>query len=116
MIFDSNSYTPKTRPPAKGIYMETPSTMLPLNTVASSFSLPDTSGRIWSLDDFRNAPALLIVFMCNHCPYVKHVRETMVRIISEYQGKGLATVEQKPSRGCNKKWKPGNEPLYFIVV
>jgi peroxiredoxin len=192
--------------------METPSTMLPLNTAAPPFSLPDTSGKIWSLDDFSNAPALLTVFMCNHCPYVKHVRKKMVEIISEYQKKGLTaaginandadkyhgdspeymkkdaeafhytfpylfdttqevakayhaactpdffifdrdnklvyrgqmddsrpgngipvtgsdlkaaldavlsgqkvTVVQKPSSGCNIKWKPGNEPNYFIA-
>ncbi|MBN1129810.1 MAG: thioredoxin family protein [Chitinispirillaceae bacterium] len=192
--------------------METPSTMLPLGTEAPPFSLPDVSGAVVSLSDFREAPALLVVFMCNHCPYVKHIRETMVGIIREYQEKGLAAVginandtdthhgdrqeymkqdaatfhytfpylfdetqvvakayhaactpdfflfnkgnklvyrgqmddsrpgngipvtgndlraaldavlqekkvpvEQKPSRGCNIKWKPGNEPWYFPV-
>jgi peroxiredoxin len=212
MIFDTSIYKNTTRHPVKGVCMETPSTMLPLNTYAPPFSLPDTAGKIWSLDDFSDAPALLIVFMCNHCPYVKHVRETMIRLISEYQKKGLAAIginandaktyhgdspeymkkdadtyhytfpylfdatqsvakayyaactpdfflfnrdkqlvyrgqmddsrpgngvqitgkdlkaalnavlqdqivpgEQKPSSGCNIKWKPGNEPSYFIV-
>lgn len=191
--------------------METPSTMLALGTPAPFFSLLDTNNKLWTLDDFRDAPALLVVFMCNHCPYVKHVRHTMVRLIDEYQKKGLAaaginandietyhgdrpeymkkdvetyrytfpylfdatqevakayhaactpdfflfnnerklvyrgqmddsrpgngipltgkdlraaldavlvgkpvTIEQKPSSGCNIKWKSGNEPDYFL--
>ena len=213
MIFDYNSHGFNTISPLKGVYMETPSTMLPLNTVAPPFSLPDTAGKMWSLDDFSNALAFLVVFMCNHCPYVKHARETMVKTISEYQKKGLSAVginsndadtyhgdrpeymkkdaevfhytfpylydstqevakayraactpdfflfnrekklvyrgqmddsrpgngvpvtgndlkialnavlsgqvaptTQKPSSGCNIKWKPGNEPSYFIVA
>ncbi len=70
----------------------TPSTMLELGTKAPEFSLPDPEGRIWSLDDFRDAPALLVVFMCNHCPYVKHILEEFVRFAREYEGKGLAVV------------------------
>ena len=52
----------------------TPSTMLPLGTSAPGFQLSDTDGKIVSLDDFQSAPGLLVVFLCNHCPYVKHVR------------------------------------------
>ena len=52
----------------------TPSTMLPLGTVAPGFRLPDTDGKTVALDDFKGAPALLVAFICNHCPYVKHVR------------------------------------------
>jgi peroxiredoxin len=53
----------------------TPSTMAPLGTQAPDFRLPDTDGRIVSLADFADEPALLVAFVCNHCPYVKHVRE-----------------------------------------
>ena len=53
----------------------TPSTMLPLGTKAPDFSLPNVDGRTVSLADFRGKPALLVIFMCNHCPYVKHVAE-----------------------------------------
>lgn len=49
------------------------STMLPLGTIAPDFYLPDTQGRNVSKDDFKDAPALLVIFMCNHCPYVKHI-------------------------------------------
>jgi peroxiredoxin len=70
----------------------TPSTMLPLGTAAPGFRLPDTEGRIVSLDDFKDAPALLVIFLCNHCPYVKHVSHELARFCKEYQGKGVAVV------------------------
>lgn len=70
----------------------TPSTMLPLGTPAPDFSLPDTEGKTVSLDDFKDAPALLVIFMCNHCPYVIHVREGLAQLAREYQEKGVAIV------------------------
>ena len=53
--------------------VQTASTMLPLGGAAPDFSLPDVQGRQVSLSDFADAPAVLVIFMCNHCPYVKHV-------------------------------------------
>ncbi|MFO0954625.1 MAG: thioredoxin family protein [Isosphaeraceae bacterium] len=70
----------------------TPSTMLPLGSAAPAFSLPDTSGGTVSLFDFSKSPALLVIFLCNHCPYVKHVRSELARLGKEYQGKGVAIV------------------------
>ena len=70
----------------------TASTMLPLGTRAPDFSLPDTEGNIISNNDFKNAPALLVIFMCNHCPFVKHVLKAMVDLVKEYQEKGVAVV------------------------
>jgi peroxiredoxin len=70
----------------------TPSTMLPLGSKAPGFRLPDTDGKTVSLDDFRDAPALLVMFICNHCPYVKHVRDELARLAREYQAKGVAVV------------------------
>lgn len=70
----------------------TPSTMLELGTAAPEFSLPDTEGNIVSLDNFKDAKALLVVFACNHCPYVIHIRDVMVAMIKEYQDQGLAAV------------------------
>jgi len=184
--------------------------MLPLGTQAPDFCLPDPSGRIYSLVDFADKPVLLVIFLCNHCPYVKHVAEELARLTSEYMERGVAvlginsnnwqefpedspekmaeeirirgykfpylydetqevakayraactpdffvfdrqrrlvyrgqmddsrpgnavpvtgadlraaldavladkpiTIEQKPSLGCNIKWRPGNEPDYF---
>jgi peroxiredoxin len=66
--------------------------MLPLGTKAPEFSLPNVDGHTVSLADFRNAPALLVVFMCNHCPYVKHVAEGLARLARDYQAKGAAVV------------------------
>jgi peroxiredoxin len=70
----------------------TPSTMLPLGTSAPDFRLPDTDGKTVSLADFKGAPALLIVFLCNHCPYVKHVRFEFAQLVKEYQAKQVAVV------------------------
>lgn len=70
----------------------TASTMLALGTRAPDFSLPDTKGSVVSLNDFRDAPMLLVIFMCNHCPYVKHVLQGMVELIKDYQSKGVAVV------------------------
>jgi peroxiredoxin len=70
----------------------TPSTMLPLGTTAPGFKLPDTDGSLVSLDDFKNAPALLVIFLCNHCPYVKHVRHELARLSKDYQQKGVAII------------------------
>jgi peroxiredoxin len=184
--------------------------MLPLGTKAPDFALRDPDGRVWRLSDFDASPALLVAFLCNHCPYVVHIREAFAAFARELAPKGLATVginsndwkaypddappkmaeaakafgfvfpfladesqevakayraactpdlylfdrdrrlvyrgqfdgarpfndvpvtgedlrraaeallqgrpvpeDQKPSLGCNIKWKPGNEPIYF---
>ena len=72
---------------------ETPSTMAPLGMKAPDFRLPDVvSGRTVSLDDFKSAPALLVMFICNHCPYVKHVREHLTQLVRDYQPRGLAVA------------------------
>ncbi len=70
----------------------TPSTMLPLGTKAPDFSLTNVDGRTVSLKDFAGAPAYLIVFMCNHCPYVKHVAPELARLAREYQAKRVAVI------------------------
>jgi len=71
----------------------TPSTMmLPLGTQAPDFRLPDPSGKAWSLADFEERQALLVAFICNHCPFVKHVREGFAQLAREYGGRGVAVV------------------------
>lgn len=70
----------------------TPSTMLPLGTLAPDFTLPDTASRTVRLADFAAAPALLVVFICNHCPYVKHIRSGLAALAKEYQSRGVAMV------------------------
>ncbi len=70
----------------------TPSTMLPLGTEAPDFSLPGVDGRTVSLDDCAAGQALLVMFICNHCPFVKHVAAELAKLGAEYQEKGVAVV------------------------
>ncbi|MGD9632798.1 MAG: thioredoxin family protein [Pirellulales bacterium] len=70
----------------------TPSTMLALGTEAPDFSLVNVDGRTVSLADFRGKPALLVIFLCNHCPYVKHLADALARFTSEYIAKGVGVV------------------------
>jgi peroxiredoxin len=71
----------------------TPSTMIPLGTPAPDFSLPDVvTGKTVSLSDFKSAPALLVMFICNHCPYVKHVQAGMTQMAKDFQARGVAVV------------------------
>lgn len=70
----------------------TPSTMLPLGTPAPEFSLPNIDGATVKLGDFAGEKGLLVVFMCNHCPFVIHLADALAEFAKEYQGKGLAIV------------------------
>ncbi|MBL8271702.1 thioredoxin family protein [Steroidobacter sp.] len=68
------------------------STMLELGTPAPRFRLADFDGKITGLDDLHDARGLVIAFICNHCPFVKHIRNEFARFASEYQAKGIAVV------------------------
>lgn len=70
----------------------TPSTMLKLGTRMPEFSLPDVDGKPVAGADLLGGPGTLVAFICNHCPFVIHVREEMVRLIKEYQQKGIKAV------------------------
>ena len=71
----------------------TQSTMLPLGTQAPDFSLPDvTTGAPVALGDFSGKKALLVVFLCNHCPYVIHVRAELARIAQDYAHQSVGFV------------------------
>lgn len=73
--------------------VQTLSTMAPLGLAAPDFRLPDAvSGRTVSLGDFKSARALLVMFICNHCPFVKHIRDELARLGRDYQPKGVAVV------------------------
>lgn len=72
---------------------KTQSTMLDLGTTAPSFSLPcAVTGKTVSLSDFSNRRALLVMFLCNHCPFVKHIRDPLAETVSRWQNAGLAAV------------------------
>ena len=86
----------------------TPSTMLPLGTAAPDFRLPGTNGKTVSLADFKNAPALLVIFMCNHCPYVKHIRQGLAQLGRDYLPKGAAIVGINSNDAANY---PADSPV-----
>jgi len=71
---------------------ETPSTMLDLGTALPSFALQDLDGRTVSDADFKGAQGLLVAFICNHCPFVRHIRQEFARFAKEYGAKGLKVV------------------------
>jgi peroxiredoxin len=70
----------------------TPSTMLALGTAAPDFRLPDTGGKMVALGDFKSSPALAVLFICNHCPYVKHIQSGLVKLARDYHPRGGAIV------------------------
>ena len=72
--------------------VRTESTMLPLGTRAPDFRLPDVEGKSVARDDFSKAPALLVAFLCNHCPYVKHIRDGFAAFARDYSAKRVAIV------------------------
>jgi peroxiredoxin len=91
----------------------TESKMLALGTQAPDFNLPDTvSGKMVSLDDIKSDLATVIIFSCNHCPYVLHVNEEIVRVAREYQeaGVGFAVIS------CNNVEKyPDDSPEKMTI-
>jgi peroxiredoxin len=87
----------------------TQSRMLPLATSAPGFSLPDAAGKLHALEDFADARALLVAFICNHCPYVKHIVDGLAQFARDYKPLGVAVVainSNDPSR--NTEDSPAN--------
>jgi peroxiredoxin len=72
--------------------VKTASTMRALGERAPDFSLPNVDGKTVSLEDFAGKSGLLVIFMCNHCPFVIHLRSALAAFGKEYQAKGLAVV------------------------
>ncbi len=71
----------------------TPSKMIALGTQAPDFHLPDvTSGQIVSLESFATKSGLLVMFICRHCPYVKHVQSELARLGKDYQSRDIGIV------------------------
>jgi len=72
---------------------ETPSNMLPLGSKAPAFTLTDTrSNKLVSLQDYQSSVATVIMFLCNHCPYVKHIQTKLVEVAKAYQQKGVTFI------------------------
>ena len=100
---------------------ETPSTMLDLGTPLPSFSLPDFNGKVVSDADFTGSKALLVAFICEHCPFVRHVRSEFARFAKEYEAKGLNVVaimsnsiEEFPQDGPEGMKKEAQEAGYVF--
>ncbi|MFH1589135.1 MAG: thioredoxin family protein [archaeon] len=71
--------------------------VIKLGDEAMDFSLPATDGKTYSLQDFKDAKAILIVFMCNHCPYVIPKIDELKRITNDYRNKGLVVIGINPN-------------------
>ncbi len=72
---------------------KTPSNMIPLGTTAPDFKLPDTvSGKVVSLSDVKSEIGTLVMFICNHCPFVVHIKNEISKLTAEYQKKGISFV------------------------
>ncbi|MCA8988763.1 MAG: thioredoxin family protein, partial [Planctomycetaceae bacterium] len=72
--------------------VKTASTMLPIGTAAPNFELPNTDGKLFSLSQVNSGQPLLVMFICNHCPFVLHLQSALAEFADEYQAKGLAVV------------------------
>ena len=71
----------------------TPSTMLPLGTIAPNFHLLNVvNGEIQSLEQLKSPIGTIVMFICNHCPYVKHILPVLVNLVNEYREKGITTI------------------------
>jgi peroxiredoxin len=90
----------------------THSKMLALGARAPQFRLPDTEGKLVSLSDFQDAPALLVVFMCNHCPYVKHIRGALSQLARDYLPRGVGVVGINANDVENY---PSDSPAMMVV-
>jgi peroxiredoxin len=95
--------------------------MLDLGTPLPSFSLPDFNGKVVSDADFKGSKALLVAFICEHCPFVRHVRSEFARFAKEYDAKGLKVVaimsnsiEEFPQDGPEGMKKEAQEAGYVF--
>ncbi len=98
----------------------TPSVMIPLGSKANNFVLPDTkTGASVSLSKAKGNKGTVIMFICNHCPFVKHVNDELVRIANDYSGKEISFIavssndaKQYPEDGPDAMKKVANELKY----
>lgn len=90
---------------------KTPSTMLPLGTTAPDFRLPDTNGKLVSLGEFTGVPALLVMFICNHCPFVKHIRSELANLGRDYSARGVGIIAISSNDATNY---PDDSPAKMV--
>lgn len=95
--------------------------MLPLGTTIPHFQLPDTAGKEWTPEEFKEKRALVVMFICNHCPFVKHIKEELMRTAFEYESRGVGfvginsnDVEKYPDDSPEKMAKEGYPFPYLM--
>ena len=92
----------------------TPSTMVALGTIAPDFTLPDTgSGKYLSLAGITGEVATLIMFICNHCPFVKHINAELVSLANDYKNRGIGFVAISSNDVINH---PEDSPVLMTQV
>jgi len=80
----------------------TPSTMMPLGTTAPDFSLPDTiSGKKLDLQQLKGKKGTLVMFICNHCPYVKHIKDALSKLGKDYKDSGISIIAINANDAAN---------------
>ena len=76
----------------------TPSNMIPLGSPAPTFGLPDVvSGSLFTLSDLKGKQAMVVMFICNHCPYVKHINQQLVSLANDYISKEVSFIAISPN-------------------
>ncbi|MGI8427280.1 MAG: thioredoxin family protein [Actinomycetota bacterium] len=83
---------------------------LPLQSALPEFALPDTKGKIHSSGDFADAPGLLVMFICNHCPYVQFVASELAVLTSDFQRRGLGVAGINPNAATHPDDAPAKMP------
>ncbi len=92
----------------------TPSNMMPLGTIAPDFTLLNTvTGETVTLSDLKSDIATVIMFICNHCPYVKHVQDELVKLANDYQAKGVSFIAISANDAVNY---PDDSPDNMKIV
>jgi peroxiredoxin len=90
---DYNNFNKKLNQNTQKIMVLTASTMLPLGTKAPEFHLPEVvNGKIISLENFDDKKALLIMFICRHCPFVKHIQQELAKLDQDYSNSDLGII------------------------
>lgn len=92
----------------------TPSNMLPLGTVAPNFTLPDVvTGKILSLSDLKSPIATLVMFICNHCPFVKHIKDELAKLGTDYVPRGISIIAINANDATSY---PEDSPVQMKIV
>lgn len=84
--------------------------VLALGSAVPEFALPDTDGKVYKPQDFESAPGLLVIILCNHCPYVSFLASEMAKVTAEFMERGLAVVGINPNASTHPDDSPEKMP------